>query len=428
MQLRTILSKTFKTKELRKKILFVIFLLVIFRIGAHISIPGVDASQLQVLFDQNQALGLLNVFSGGALQNFSIMMLGVGPYITASIIFQLLQMIVPRLEEMAKEGGVGQQKIQQWTRWLSVPLAAAQGYATINLLQSSAGSQSILAAFSFMDWVVAITAVVGGSLFLMWIGELISEQKIGNGVSLVIFAGIVASLPSIVQQLLVSFDSSQIPSFLGFAVIMLVTIIAVVFVTEAYRNIPISHARHHAQNGQQNSQLPLRVNQAGVIPIIFAVSLIVMPQLAAQYALQMNIFPTLANAYNSVISFMNNQFNYGAIYFLLVVIFTYFYTAVVFHPDRIAENLQRGGSFIPGVRPGKQTVEYLTFISNRIVLAGAVFLGLIAVLPIVVQGALGGSFQNIAVGGTSLLIVVSVALETIKQLEAQLLLRNYEYL
>lgn len=428
MQLRTIISKTLKTKELRKKIFFVVLLLVIFRIGAHISIPGVNASQLQVLFDQNQALGLLNVFSGGALKNFSIMMLGVGPYITASIIFQLLQMIVPSIDEMAKEGGVGQQKLQQWTRWLAVPLAAVQGYATINLLQSKTGSQAILSSFTVMDWTVAIAAVVGGSIFLMWIGELITEQQIGNGVSLVIFSGIVASLPSTIQQLLVGFDSSQIPSFLGFAVIMVVTIVAVVFVTEAYRNIPISHARHHAQAGQQNSQLPLRVNQAGVIPIIFAVSLIVMPQLAAQYALQMNIFPTLAGFYGNVISFMNNKFNYGAIYFLLVVIFTYFYTAVVFHPERIAENLQRGGSFIPGVRPGKQTVEYLTFVSNRIVLAGAIFLGLIAILPMTVQGILGGSFQNLAIGGTSLLIVVSVALETIKQLEAQLLLRNYEYL
>lgn len=428
MQLRTILSKTFKTPELRKKVAFVIVLLVIFRIGAHISIPGVNANQLQALFDQNQALGLLNVFSGGALENFSIMMLGVGPYITASIIFQLLQLIVPQLDEMAKEGGVGQQKIQQYTRLLSVPLAAIQGFATINLLQSTTGSQIITSSFGVMDWVIAITAVTGGSVLLMWLGELISEQKIGNGVSLVIFAGIIASLPSTLQQMFLTFDSSQIPSLLGFAAILVITIIGVVFVTEAYRNIPISHARHHAQGGQQQSHLPLKVNQAGVIPIIFAVSLIVMPQLAAQYALQMNIFPTLSQWYSSVISFMNNQWNYGAIYFFLVVVFTYFYTAVVFHPDRIAENLQRGGSFIPGVRPGKQTVEYLTFVSNRIVLAGAVFLGCIAVLPMVVQGAMGGSFQNMAIGGTSLLIVVSVALETIKQLEAQLLLRNYEYL
>lgn len=426
--MQSMLKKVFKTRDLRNKILFVVFLMVIFRIGAHIPIPGVNSGALQSLFSQNQVLGLLNVFSGGALENFSIVLLGVGPYITASIIFQLLQMIVPSIDEMAKEGGASQQKLNQYTRMLAVPLAALQGYATINLLQSASGSQLITSSFSPMDWAVAISVVTGGSMFLMWLGELISEQKIGNGVSLIIFAGIISSLPSSLQQLFISFESSQIPSLLGFAVAMLATIFGVVFVTESYRNIPISHARHHSQTGQQSSHLPLRVNQAGVIPIIFAVSLVVMPGLVAQYALQMNILPPLSGFFGNVISFMNNQLYYGIIYFVLVAVFTYFYTSVVFHPERIAENLQRGGSFIPGVRPGKQTTEYLTFVSNRIVLAGALFLGILAVLPLIVQAVFSGSLQNMAIGGTSLLIVVSVAIETVKQIEAQLLLRNYEYL
>ncbi|MBI2411464.1 MAG: preprotein translocase subunit SecY [Candidatus Kerfeldbacteria bacterium] len=422
--MNNVVKKIWKTKELRKTIAIVLMLLCIFRIAAHIPIPGVNTGALESLFSQNQFLGFLNIFSGGALENFSIVMLGVGPYITASIIFQLLQMIVPKMEEMAKEGASGQQRINQYTRLLAVPLAALQGYGTITLLQNASGGSILSNGMSVFDWVVAITVVTAGSIFLMWLGELISEKHVGNGVSLIIFAGIIAGLPSNIQQVFVTFDSSQLPSLLGFLLVGFITIIGVVFITEGQRNIPISHARHHTTSGQQ-SHLPMRINQAGVIPIIFAVSLVLAPSLIAQYLKPYNI-PHLNGFLDRVIAAFANQLIYGIIYFVLVVAFTYFYTAVVFHPDRIAENLQRGGSFIPGVRPGKATADYLHQTSNRILLTGALFLGIIAVLPLILQAFASGGLQNFAIGGTSLLIVVSVALETVKQIEAQLTLRDYE--
>lgn len=424
--MQNMLQTIWKARDLRSKILFIVMVMLIFRVAAHIPIPGVNTGALQTLFQQNQLLGLFNVFSGGALENFSIVMLGVGPYITASIIFQLLQLIFPKIEEMAKEGASGQQRINTYTRWLAVPLAALQGYGTINLLQGASGGNILSQNMTALDWVVAISVVTAGSIFLMWLGELITEKGLGNGVSMIIFGGIIAGLPSTMQQLFISFDSSQLPTVLGFLAIGFLTIVGVVFVTEGQRNIPISHSRHHSASGQK-SHLPLRVNQAGVIPIIFAVSLVLAPPLIAQYALQWNI-AWLNPIAQGTISAFNNKLIYGLIYFVLVFSFTYFYTAVIFHPDRIAENLQRSGSFIPGVRPGNDTAEYLKMISNRILLAGAAFLGIIAVLPTVLQAFASGGIQNIAIGGTSILIVVSVAIETIKQVEAQLLLRDYDRL
>ncbi|PIW36878.1 MAG: preprotein translocase subunit SecY [Candidatus Kerfeldbacteria bacterium CG15_BIG_FIL_POST_REV_8_21_14_020_45_12] len=418
------LKQIWKSKDLRSKMLFVGFMMVIFRVAAHIPIPGVNAGALQTLFAQNQVLGLFNVFSGGALENFSIVMLGVGPYITASIIFQLLQLVVPKIEDLAKEGGSGQNKINTYTRYLTVPLAVLQGYGTITLLQSASGASILDSNFTILNWIVALTVVTAGSIFLMWIGELITEKNIGNGVSLLIFAGIIAGMPSSLQNVFVNFDASQLPQLLGFAVIALLTIIGVVFITEGQRNIPISHARHHSAEGQK-SYLPIRVNQAGVIPIIFAVSLVLAPGFIGQFAIQSGVV-WLVGPGQWLVDTFNNQIVYGAAYFLLVFIFTYFYTAVIFHPDRIAENLQRGGSFVPGVRPGTDTQMYLKQVSNRILLAGALFLGAIAVLPLVLQAAVSGSLQNLAIGGTSLLIIVSVAIETVKQVEAQLLLRDYD--
>ncbi|MFC1598277.1 preprotein translocase subunit SecY [Patescibacteria group bacterium] len=418
------LKQIWKAKDLRKKIIFVGLMMLIFRFAAHIPIPGVNTGALQDLFSQNQMLGLLNIFTGGALENFSIVMLGVGPYITASIIFQLLQMIVPKIEEWAKEGPSGQQRINQYTRLLMVPLAALQGYGTISLLQNASGGNILPSDMGIWSWVVALTVVAAGSVFLTWLGELVTEKNIGNGVSLIIFAGIVAGVPTAIQEIFVTFDSSQLPSLLGFVAVAFLTIIGVVFITEGQRNIPISHARHHAAQGQK-SFLPIRVNQAGVIPIIFAISLVMAPPLVAQYVQQMNV-AWLSGAMDSVINAFNNQLIYGIIYFLLVFVFTYFYTAVVFHPDRIAENLQRSGSFIPGVRPGTDTADYMKQTSSRILLTGGLFLGFIAVLPLILQAFASGSMTNLAIGGTSLLIVVSVAIETVKQIEAQLLLRDYE--
>lgn len=419
------IKKIWHAKDLRNKIIFVTLMMVLFRITAYIPIPGVDSGALKQLFSQNELLGFVNVFSGGALENFSIVMLGVGPYITSSIIFQILQIVVPRLEQLAKEEGeAGQKKINAYTRWATIPLAAIQGFATINLLQSASGGGILAPGMSVLDWVVAITVVTAGSVFLMWIGELITEKNIGNGVSLIIFAGIVAALPNTLQEVFVSFDSSQIPSLLGFAFIGFLTIVGVVYVTEGQRNIPISHPRHHAAGGQSSS-LPIRVNQAGVIPIIFAIALVLAPPLVAQMTLQTGI-PWVMSVSQWIIDAFNNQLVYGLVYFTLVVVFSFFYTGVIFHPDRIAENLQRQGSFIPGIRPGEDTESYVRTVSNRILLTGSLFLGFIAVLPLILQAFSSGNVQNLAIGGTSLLIIVSVAIETVKQIEAQLLLRDYE--
>lgn len=418
------LSQIWRIREVRNKILIVLGLLVIFRIAAHIPIPGVNVSQLKEFFGSNQLLGLLNVFSGGALENFSIVMLGVGPYITASIIFQLLGMIIPKIEEIQKEGERGQQRINQWTRLLAVPLAALQGYATITLLRQQ--GRGLIGAMGTFDLVTALITITAGTMFLMWIGELISEQKVGNGISLIIFAGIVAQVPLTVQQLIATFDATQIFTIGLFLAIGLITIAGVVFVTEAQRNIPVSYARRVRGTrvyGGVNTHLPLRVNQAGVIPIIFAVSLVLFPSLIAQFFVNS---PTsiIANIAQWVMNNFQKGPIYAVLYFLLVFAFTYFYTSVIFHPHQIAENLQKQGGFIPGIRPGSHTAGYLGYVSNRIILAGALFLGIIAVLPTIMQSATNS--QTLVVGGTSLLIVVSVVIETVKQIESQLLVRDYE--
>jgi preprotein translocase subunit SecY len=417
------LNQIWKARDLRNSILFVLVMLVIFRLAAHIPIPGVNAAALKSLFASNQILGLMNLFSGGGMENFSIVMMGVAPYITSSIIFQLLGMIVPSIEEMQKEES-GRQKINSWTRWASVPLAALQSYGMITLLRrSSAGLLGDVAPFDFVLMVLTLTA---GSIFLMWIGELITEKKVGNGISLLIFAGIVASLPQVVQQILVTFDQSQLFMMIGFVIIAIVTIVGVVIVNEGQRNIPVQYARQVRGNrsfGGTSTHLPLRVNMAGVIPIIFAISVVLFPSMIAQFFIHART-AWVASLANWTIGVFNNQLVYGIIYFILVFAFTYFYTEVVFHPDRIAENLQKQGGFIPGIRPGKTTSEYLAHTTHKIILVGALFLGLIAILPLIMQYFTG--MQAFAIGGTSLLIVVSVVIETVKQIESQLTMREYD--
>lgn len=419
------LKKIWKIKDLRNSILFVLLMLVIFRLFAHIPVPGVNVSVLKEIFASNQILGLLNVFTGGSMDNFSIVMMGIGPYITSSIIFQLLGMVIPKFEEMQKEEA-GRQKINSWTRIATVPLAIIQAFSMITLLRrSSYGIMGDVSAFELMATLITITA---GTVFLMWIGELISEKKIGNGISLLIFAGIISSLPSAVQRLFVTFDLSQIYLLLGFVVLAIVTIVGIVIINEGQRNIPVQYARQIRGNrafGGNSTHLPLRVNTAGVIPIIFAISVIIFPTIIAQF------FTSAKSAFISkaaywVIQIFQNQLFYAVIYFLLVVAFTYFYTEIVFKPDQVAENLQKQGGFIPGVRPGKHTSEYLSFISHRILLAGSVFLGVIAVLPLAVKYFSG--IQSLSIGGTSLLIVVSVIIETVKQIESQITMREYDIL
>ncbi|MFH1111555.1 MAG: preprotein translocase subunit SecY [Patescibacteria group bacterium] len=421
------LVQIWKTPDLRNKILFVLGMLVIFRVAAHIPIPGVDAVALREFFSSNQVLGLINIFSGGALENFSVVMLGVAPYITASIIMQLLTMIVPRLEELSKEGEYGQQKINQYTRLLTIPLAVLQAYGFIIILRGQGGAR-IIGELGMWQLVTSIITVTAGTVFLMWIGELISERKIGNGISLLIFAGIVAGIPQIVRQTVATFDPSQLFTVISFIVIALITVVGVVVVTEAQRNIPITYARMVRGNrmyGGANTFLPLRLLQAGVIPIIFAISLILFPPMIAQFFLRSES-TWLVHAAEFTVNLFQNQLFYGIAYFVLVFAFTYFYTAVIFHPQQIAENLQKQGGFIPGIRPGRHTSEHLGSTMNKIVLAGALFLGLIAVLPLIMQLFTGT--RALVIGGTSLLIVVSVVIETVRQINAQLVMRDYDEL
>ncbi|MBI5037252.1 MAG: preprotein translocase subunit SecY [Candidatus Kerfeldbacteria bacterium] len=418
------LRQIWKIKELRNKILFVLGMLIIFRVVAHIPIPGVDIENLKNLFSSNQLLGLLNIFSGGGMENFSVVMLGIAPYITASIIFQLLTMVIPKLEEMQKEGEAGRAKLNQYQRLLTVPLAAMSGYGMITFLRQS--GQGILTDVSGFQLVITLITITAGTIFLMWIGELITEKQIGNGISLIIFAGIVSRVPTSLQQTIATFDSSQIPLYIAFLLVGLVTIAAVVIVTEGKRNIPVSYAkriRGMRMYGGVDTHLPLRVNQAGVIPIIFAVSIVLFPPMIAQFFINSSI-GWLASGAAFIVDLFANQVLYAALYFVLVVAFSYFYTAVIFHPQQIAENLQKQGGFIPGIRPGNPTADFLSYVSNRIILGGALFLGIIAILPNIIQATT--SVKSLVIGGTGLLIVVSVVIEIVKQVESQLVMRNYE--
>ena len=417
------LIQIWKAKDLRKNILFVLAMLVIFRIAAHIPVPGVDVGALKDFFSGNQILGLLNIFSGGSMQNFSIVMMGIAPYITSSIIFQLLGMIVPKLEQLQKEEA-GRQKINMWTRWLTVPMAAMQAFGMITILRRS--STAIMGDISSLQLLGIVTVITAGTIFLMWIGELITEKKVGNGISLLIFAGIVSGLPQAIQQIVVTFDQSQLFLLVGFTFIAILTVVGVVVITEAQRNIPVQYAKQVRGNrmyGGTSTHLPLRVNMAGVIPIIFAISVVLFPSMIAQFFIQART-AWIASLATWVIELFNNQIFYGVIYFILVFAFTFFYTEVIFHPNQIAENLQKQGGFIPGIRPGKHTSEYLANTTHKIILVGALFLGLIAVLPLVLRAIT--NMQALALGGTSLLIVVAVVIETVKQVESQLTMREYE--
>ncbi|MEK7617660.1 MAG: preprotein translocase subunit SecY [Patescibacteria group bacterium] len=416
-----------KTKDLRSKILIVLGLLLITRLLASVPIPGIDASNIKNLFQQSQFLGLLNIFSGGGLTNFSIAMMGVGPYITASIIMQLLTIIVPSLADMQKEGGeAGRAQINMYTRYLTIPLAILQGFGTIRLLQNQGGA-AILGAFTPFQWFVTLLSVTAGTLFLMWLGEIMSEYDIGNGVSLIIFAGIVAQLPASVSFLRTWYDPTKLPTVLAFVAVVLVVIAGVVLVTEAQRNVPIAYAKRVRGNqlfGGVDTHLPLRLNQAGVIPIIFAISIMLFPAMIAQFFVNAKSAFLADNAQRLINLFSSQGWFYGATYFILVMAFTYFYTAVVFNPTEIAENVQRNGGFVPGLRPGAQTADFLSRVLNRITLAGAFFLALIAVLPLIIQNITGA--QALTFGGTSLLIAVSVVIEIIKKVDAQLTMHDYE--
>lgn len=413
----------FSDRGLRNRILFVVFILVITRVLATIPIPEIDASALSGLLSQNGFLGLLNILSGGGIASFSIVMLGVGPYITASIIMQLSTVLSPRLKEMyQEEGDAGRRRFVQYGRLLALPLAIVQGYALLTLL----ARQNVIPQMDPMTMSINLAIITAGTMLMMWLGEQINERGIGNGVSLIIFAGIVAALPQSLSQYFLTFTVADIPTLVGLVVLVLAVTSGIVFVTEAERPVPITYARQ-AKMGASNglgaaTYLPLRLNQAGVVPIIFAISILIFPQLIAQlFATSGNV--GLQSAARTIGELLANQWIYGGVYFVLVVAFTYFYTAVTFDPEKTAENLQKNGAFIPGYRPGIATAEHIGYILGRVTFFGAFFLGVVAVLPVVVQAITG--LTAIQVGGTSLLIAVSVILDVIKKVDAQLSMREY---
>ncbi len=414
---------SFRAPDVRRKILFTALILVIFRIFAHIPVAGVNLDQLKALFAENQFLGLLDIFSGGTLSNFSVMALGLNPYINASIIMQLGTLVFPKLEALQKEGESGRQKINQSTRYLTVPLAGIQAVGMFALLKS----QSIVVLTSPLEIASFIVTMTAGTMLLVWLGELITEKGVGNGISILIFAGIVGRLPVILGQTATTANSQNLFNLAAFMLMGLAVISSIVIVNEATRKVVVNYARRVRGNkmfGGQSTYLPLRLNQAGVIPIIFAVSLMLLPSLFANY-LTAASNPTIQRiAAQITILFDPNGLFYNALYFGLVVVFTFFYTAVVFNPKKIADEIQKYGGFIPGVRPGAPTAKYLNYILVRITCAGAIFLGLIAILPSLVR--IATNIQTLAIGGTGILIVVSVVLETIKSIEAQLVMRNYE--
>ncbi|MEK7604790.1 MAG: preprotein translocase subunit SecY [Patescibacteria group bacterium] len=416
------LKLAFGDSEIRFRIFFIIGALALFRLLASIPIPGVDKNALAAFFANNQFFGLLNIFSGGGLSQLSIAMLGVGPYITASIIMQLGTIIFPQIKQAySEEGEAGRAKFIGWSRLLTIPIAILQGIAFLFLLES----QGVIAHLGTVALVANIAIIAAGSLLLMWIGELVTEFGIGNGVSLIILAGILSGLPASISQALFAATAANIPAYLGFLVLGLAMIYAVVVVSDAERSIPIAYAR--AVRGAALSQgaatyLPIRLLQAGVIPIIFALSLLLLPQmvLSALSALKISFASSAALWYTA---FLSNPWQYGFAYFLFVVLFTYFYTAVTFEPHRVAENLQKTGAFVPGVRPGRETEEYIGKVVNRVTLPGAFFLGLLAVSPSIIQGLTG--VTTLILGGTALLIAVQVALDLARKIDAQVSLREY---
>lgn len=412
----------FKRPELRNKVLFILAILAISRIISNIPLPSLDAARLKEFFASNQLLGLLSAFTGGSLSRLSIGLLGLGPYITASIIMQLLTMIFPSLEQMYKyEGEAGRTKFNQYSRMLTVPLAALQGFSFLKLL----ARQGLVSGLTPLDWAVSLVVIMASSVFLMWLGELITEKNLGNGVSLLILAGIVAGFPREIQQAAFTYTPALLFTYIGFVAVALLVIVGVVYISEAQRNIPITYARRvrgSKMYGGVSTYLPMRVNNAGVIPIIFALSILLFPGIIANFLAgsSIAIVSRIALAVNA---FIQNQFWYAVLYFFLVVLFTYFYTAITFDPKSISENIQKQGGYIPGIRPGPMTSAFLNNLLNKVTLVGAIFLGVIAIMPNVVRGLTG--ITAFTLGGTSVLIVVSVALEVMKQADAQLSM--YEY-
>lgn len=422
------LLKAIRIPDLRSKVIFTLVILALYRFLAHIPVPGVDTVALKLFFDSSKALSFLNVFSGGGLRNLSIVAMGVGPYISASIIIQLLTMVIPKLEELSKEGNFGRQKINQYTQALTLPLAIVQSYGLYFTLNKQVLSGvSILPTLSPDKLLGLIIIMTAGTFLLMWIGELITEYGVGQGMSILIFAGIVAGIPGALGNSISIAETGNVINILIFALISFIVIGSVVYINEAFRKVEIQYS-NKIRGGKTisggSSFIPVKINQAGVIPIIFAVSLVLIPSALSGY-LQRSANATISAIGLWVsINFQSGSAFYNIFYFTLVFVFTYFYTSVTFNPQKISDEIRQGGGFIPGIRPGRSTTEYLSYIIKRLTFAGGAFLGLIAILPSTVQSFTG--LSSLAIGGTGLLIVVSVILETIKQIESQVISREYE--
>lgn len=416
------LKAIFQLKDLRDKFLVTIGLLAVTRILAHIPLPGVDISALKNIFSSNQTFGLLDLFSGGTISNFSIVLMGVGPYITSSIVFQLLGVIVPYFENLQKnEGEAGRQKLNLYTRIATVPFAIIQSYGLISVLKN----QNLIGNLSYSDIATMTLISTAGTILMMWLGEIISEKGIGNGVSLIITLGIIAGFPTQIRNTIASVQTSQIISLIVYLILFVIVIALIVATSEAQRELPITYARRVRETGygSVSTHLPIRITAAGVIPIIFALAILTFPTVLAKFLLGAKS-QTIAHFAQATQSFLENQTYYCIFYFIFVVAFTFFYTYIIFQPKQISENLQKQGAFIPGIRPGKETEKYINYILARVTLFGAIFLGMIAVMPFVIQNLLG--LKTIALGGTSILIIVSVTIETYRQIESQLLIRTYD--
>ncbi|MBI4835757.1 MAG: preprotein translocase subunit SecY [Candidatus Abawacabacteria bacterium] len=428
------IKQIFHSKEIRRKILFTLFIVALFRLFAHIPVPGVNVDSIRGLLENNQLLGTFSLLTGGGLERFSIMLMGISPYITASIIVQLLAVIVPSLENLSKEGDAGREKINRYTRFLTVPLGFLQAYGMIRLLDLNlTGDQApIIADASWGNMLFIMLAVTAGTMVAMWLGELISEKGIGNGISVLIFANILAGIPLILGPALdlTQVDASYLLPLLGILVFTVALTILIILITEAQRLIPITHAGLQARGTAGSSTLPLRINQAGMVPIIFAVSFISFPSLIAAF-FQNARTPWLAETAKWLVNNFNaNNWLYLSLYFLLVIAFTFFYVSITFNADQVAENLQKRGSYIPGIRPGSETAHYLRSVSQKITLLGAIFLGFVAVMPMLAQ-VIGSQLQTnvpLLISGAGLIIIVGVVLEIVRQINAQLMMQDYEKL
>lgn len=422
----TYLHQLWHTENLRRRILFTLGILIVYRLVAHLPVPGTDPFALKQFLQSRDAGGLIGVFAaltGGAVDNFSVVMLGLAPYINASIIIQLCTVIFPKLEAISKEGQQGQQQLNRYMRWLTLPLAFVQSYGFLILL-SRGGVQLIDTAFPAV--LLPMIYVTAGSVFLMWLGEIITEKGIGNGISMLIFTGIVANIPAQISAMIVA-GESQRSAFVLFAIVSLAMLIAVILFTDAHRLIPITYANQGAGRGVQGG-IPVRLNQAGMVPIIFAVSLITLPVIVAQFLQTAPRFQFVVSFINTYLNASSPSYIYMVLYFLLVMAFTFFYVSVTFKPADIAESIQKRGGFVPGMRPGKQTADMLEKTSNRLNLWGGIFLGLIAIIPLLFTKFSTLSSSNLLISGSGLIIVVGVVMELIRQVNAQMLAHDYDKL